>query len=174
MAGLTGESILSLHKWKGAPRSYGLADKMPESSVYASAVDGVNLLALNDVTGAGHWLFHGYKRAILSEEGVNRENAVPVPGYVPNVIALVIQTIDADTNSDGELTEKDRQSLYFYRPGMQFAEKFLDADYIVSRGQTDTNGFLVVYERGKSAIAATYSIPDFKLRSEKQVPSVPN
>jgi hypothetical protein len=173
--GFTGESILSLHKWKGAPRSYGLAaTELRDSSSYASAVDGVNLLALNDATGTGHWLFHGYRRAVLSEMGMTREGAAPVPGVVPNAVALVIRTIDADTNNDGELAEKDRQSLYFYRPGMQFAEKFLDADHIISREQTDTDSFLVVYERGKSAIAATYGIPGFKLKSEKQVPSVPN
>jgi len=139
-----------------------------------STIDGVNLLALSGSLGDGHWLFHGYGRAVLSEVGMVREGAVPVPGVVSDATALVIQTIDADTNNDGELTEKDRQSLYVYRPGMQFAEKFLDADYIISREQTSTGSFLVVYERGKSAIAATYSVPDFKLKSEKTIPSVPD
>jgi hypothetical protein len=144
------------------------------SQSYVNTLDGVNLLTINGSTGVGHWLFHGYGRAVLSEEGMIREHAVPVPGGTSDVMALVIQTIDADTNQDGELTEKDQQSLYVYRPGMQFAEKFLDADYIISREQTSADSFLVVYERGKLATAATYSIPDFKLKSEKPIPSVPN
>jgi hypothetical protein len=171
--GFAGENILSLHKWNGVPRSYGLAMEMRVSSSYMGAIDGVNLLALSGSTGAGHWLFHGYKRVVVSEAGMVRDSVPPVPGVVPNPIALVIQTIDADTNNDGEFTEKDKQSLYVYRPGMQFAEKFLDADYIVSREQIDADHFLVVYEHGRSAIAATFSIPDFKLKSERPIPSVP-
>jgi len=171
---LAKENIFSLRKWDGSPRSYGLAMQMTLSRSYVSSLDGVNLLALDDTTGAGHWLFHGYNRAVVSEEGVTVTKFVPVPGAVAESIALVVQTIDSDTNKDGELTDKDRQSLYVYQPGMQFAEKLLDADYIISRTQTSADSFLVVYERGKSAVAVTYTVPDFKLKSEKPLPSVPN
>jgi hypothetical protein len=172
---LKGENVFSLHKWNGSPQTYGLSMPMVARSrvSYFSALNGVNLLAVDSSTGVGHWLFHGYQRAVLSDQGLTRDAEVN-SAEVPPALILVIQTIDADTNKDGELTEKDTQSLYVYRAGTQFAEKFLDADYIISREQTSADSFLVVYERGKSAVAATYSIPDFKLKSEKPIPSVPN
>lgn len=171
---LVGKNIFSLRKWTGSPQSNGLA--MTEARVQASyitALNGVNLLAVDTVSGSGQWIFHGYRRAILSAQGLERVTDGN-DNETPTALVLIIQTIDADTNNDGELTDKDEQSLYFYRPGMPFAEKFLDADYIISREQTSANTFLVVYERGKTAIAATFSIPELKLILEKPVPSVPN
>ncbi len=168
---LVGKSIFSLRKWNGSPQSNGLA--VTEARSQASALNGVNLLAVDTMSGSGQWIFHGYSRAIVSEQGLARVGDSD-DNETPRAMVLVIQTIDADSNKDGELTDKDEQSLYFYRPGMAFAEKFLDADYIISRQQTDANTFLVVYERGKTAIAATYSIPDLRLILEKPLPSVPN
>jgi hypothetical protein len=86
----------------------------------------------------------------------------------------VIHTIDADTNKDGALTNKDQQSLYLYRPGVGLAVKLLDADLVLSTAQADDAHYLVVYERGRDAIAATYSLPDFKLVSQKRIPPVPD
>jgi len=170
---LVGKSIFSLRKWNGSPQSNGLAVTEARSEAsYITPLNGVNLLAVDTSSGSGQWIFHGYSRAIVSEQGLER--VTDNDNETPTALVLIIQTIDADTNKDGELTDKDQQSLYFYRPGMEFAEKFLDADYIISREQTSANTFLVVYERGKTAFAATFSIPGLDLILEKPIPSVPN
>jgi hypothetical protein len=178
-----GESFFALGRWDGAPKVYGLAMMSRRSPPYTS-VNAVNLLAIDGTSGAGHWLFRGFSRAVLSEDmivkpGVKPSPANPdVPGQITgrggDVLALVIHTIDADTDKDGALTQKDRQSLYIYRPGSGFATKLIDVDYLLSSEQMGDGRYLVVYERGKTAVAAAYSLPDFKPVSEKPVPSVPN
>jgi len=52
------------------------------------------------------------------------------------------------------------------------AVRLLAADLIVSGQQTSSDHYLVVYENGSSAIAATFSIPEFKLVAEKPLPKV--
>jgi hypothetical protein len=179
------EDIFQLGRWDGSPNEYGLQDIIvaPRSAVYTGP-NTVNLLAVDDVSGASHWLFRGYDREIVRQETVTKRDEEPgpptvaAPGtpapYGNHSIALVIHTIDADTDKDGELTGKDRQSLYIYRPGMGFAVKLLDADLVLSTAQADDAHYLVVYERGRDAIAATYSLPDFKLVSQKRIPPVPD
>lgn len=144
----------------------------------------MNLLAVDGTNGSGHWLFHGFNREIVSEDTVTRTGdrsdsvAVAIPGNIAtsraSAIAIVVHTIDADTNKDSALTDKDKQSLYVYRPGMGFATKLIDVDYLLSSTQTNGARYLVVYERGKTAFASIYSLPDFNLVSERPLPSVPN
>jgi hypothetical protein len=180
-ASLPHEKILALRRWKGAPASYGLAKSrvLEESSAYISAehsyVDVVNLLLIDTVSGTSRWLFNGYKRLVSSQEiiyaGGPRSWAVEPSQNQP--IALVIHSVDADTNNDGEFDSKDDQSLYYLRPNDSRAVKFFSAKYMLSTGETDRGDYLVVYEKGRSAFAATFRVPDFKLKSLKQLPAVP-
>ncbi|HWA89764.1 MAG TPA: hypothetical protein VG889_07005 [Rhizomicrobium sp.] len=173
-----GEVLFQLGRWDGAPNKYGLADITVRSPSEYGGPNTVNLLAVDGATGAGHHLFRGYDREIVSWNAVTRPgdkpDSVPVPGQPiasgPAAIALVIRTIDADTDKDGALTAKDKQSLYVYRPGDGLATKLIDVDYLLSSDRTDGAHYLVVHERGKTAYAASYSLPDFKLLSEKPVP----
>jgi len=174
------EELIALDRWNGSPQSYGLQEMRLTSASYIERLRSVNLLAIDQNTVESHWVFRGYDRAIITDDTVY--DAVPSgpavpwgPGAaLPSAIALVMTVVDSDTNKDGELTEKDRQSLYVYRPGATEAVRLLTADLIVSRQQSRNDRYLVVYENGSSAIAATYSVPDFKLIVEKQLPKVPN
>lgn len=178
------EALFQLGRWEGAPQTYGLATmKVSSENARYNGPDTVNLLAVDERSGAGHWLFHGYGREIVSEEAITMKltpeiaavfspNAAPANGEV--TIALAIRTIDADTDKDGALTAKDRQSFYVYRAGTGFATKLTAVDYVISSEQADDTHYLLVYERGDTAIAATYSLPDFKLISEKKLPGVPD
>lgn len=169
-----GEEVLfGLGRWDGSPKSHGLlmtreVRLASESSRYNDP-NTVNLLVVDGRTDTGHWLFHGYGRLVASEDIITK-------GAAPNTVAvaLVIRTIDADTDKDGEMTYKDRQSFYVYRRGTGYATKLIDVDYVLSHEQVDDANFLLVYERGRTAYAATYSLPDFKLVSEKPLPEVPN
>ncbi len=177
------EELIALDRWNGAPETYGLQHMELRASVSYGAsyisTRSVNLLAIDQSTVESHWIFQGYDRAILADDSVY--DVLPSPifplgaGPTPSsAIALVITVVDSDTNKDGELSEKDRQSLYVYRPGEAEAVRLLTADLIVSRQQSRNDRYLVVYENGSSAIAATYSVPDFKLIVEKPLPKVPN
>jgi hypothetical protein len=174
---LRGEQFYALQRWKGSPSSYGLAmaDLTIASSSAYHYTDAVNLLAVNTGTGASHWLFDGYRRAVIDQRAIYSGGPL-VSNELPtskDPTALVIRTVDNDTNNDGQLDFKDRQTLYAYRPGDTRAVKFFEADYIISMGEVEGGNFFVVYEKGQSAIAATFSVPDFKLKSQHQLPNVP-
>lgn len=170
------EQFYVLQRWKGAPSSYGLADVMATSSPAYRYNDAFNLLAVNTTTGSSHWLFEGYRRAVVDQESIYRGGPAPVvpPPVAPAPIALVIRTVDKDTNNDGRFDFSDRQSLYYYRIGDERASKFFEAEYILSMREVEGGNFFVVYEEGQSAIAATFRVPDFKLLSQHKLPDVPH
>jgi len=172
------EQFYALQRWKGAPSSYGLAMAITVgSSPIYHYTDAVNLLAVNTTTGASHWLFEGYRRAVVDQQSIYSGGpppTVPPPGGSrENPIALVIRTVDRDSNNDGQLDFRDRQALYFYRAGDKSASKFFESEYILSMQEVEGGNFFIVYEKGQSAIAATFRVPDFKLLSQNKLPDVP-
>jgi len=172
------EQFYVLQRWKGAPSSYGLADLVVTSSPAYHFNDAVNLLAVNTTTGASHWLFEGYRRAVVDQQSIYSGGPPPLatpvaPAPPPKPIALVLRTVDKDTNNDGRFDYSDRQSLYYYRSGDERASKFFEAEYILSMREVEGGNFFVVYEEGQSAIAATFRVPDFKLLSQHKLPDVP-
>lgn len=179
VASLSHEQFFALQRWNGSPASYGLAMDLKVTTAFSSSfyhyTDAVNLLALDSATGASHWLFAGYNRKVADQQAIYAGGPL-VPDEskaTPEPIALVIRTVDKDTNGDGQLDYKDGWSLYYYRPGDVRATKFFDADYIISMNEVDNGDFSVVYEKGQSAFGARFHVPDFKLMSEKPLPDVP-
>jgi hypothetical protein len=172
------EQIFALRRWNGSLESYGLARMSLADVAYSSSAhytDAVNLLAVNTTTGASQWLFDGYRRAVIDQQPVYAGGPQAFNPMKPAAepIALVIRAVDKDTNGDGKFDFQDGWSLYYHRPGEARAIKFFQANFILSMQEVDGGDFLVVYEKGKAAIAATFSVPDFKLKSEKPLPDVP-
>jgi hypothetical protein len=168
------EELIPLGRWNGSPETYSLGHI--SSGGYVEETRSPNVLAVNQVTVESHWIFKGYNRNIIANDLIYEAVPNPVPpitGQPASAIALVMTVVDADTNNDDELTEKDRKSLYVYRAGAMEAARLLTADLIVSRQQSGNDRYLVVYENGNSAVAATFSIPEFKLIAEKPLPKVP-
>ena len=168
------EELIALDRWKGSPETYGLMHQEMRAS-YIAQSRSVNLLAIDQGTAESHWIFRGYDRAIIADDPIY-DTVAPRPLETPpaSTIALVMTVVDSDTNKDGELTEKDQQSLYVYRPGATEVVRLVTAGLILSRQQTSSDRYLVVYENGSSATAATFSVPEFKLVAEKLLPKVPN
>jgi hypothetical protein len=141
-APLPHEEMLVLRRWKGSPASYGLAmQRVLAASATHSFEEAVNLLTINTVTGASRWLFSGYSRRVISQEPIyagGPQSPVSDPTQPhSNPIALVIHTVDADSNKDGELDSRDRQSLYVFRPNDNRAAKFFAADRVMLNSETD-------------------------------------
>jgi hypothetical protein len=180
IASLPHEQFFALQRWNGSPSSYGLAMDLKVTTEFSSSfyhyTDAVNLLAVDSASGASHWLFAGYSRRVADQQAIYAGGPfVPDESKAPlQPIALVIRTVDKDTNRDGQLDYKDGWSLYYYRPGDVRATKFFDANYIISMNEVDDGDFSVIYEKGKSAFAVRFHVPDFKLVSEKSLPDVPN
>jgi len=166
------EELIALGRWAGSPESYGLSRGVSERVSPQS--NRVNLLAVDQATAESHWLFKGYDRAIVADEVVYDTISQRPDHSSSSPVALAMLVIDSDTNKDGELTEKDRQSIYIYRPGEAGAVRLLTADLIVSHKQTSNDHYLVIYENGSAGVAASYSLPEFKLIAEKPLPKVPN
>ena len=157
----TREELFALKRWKGA--GYGASS--------ANAQD-VNLLIVDDGDATSHWLFRGYDRTILSRDEVHASDVADINAYSP-VVALVLTVLDADTNKDGRIDGKDRQSLYVYRVGGASAVKFFTADDVLSARQVGTDRYLVIFENGNKAAAQIFSMVDFKPLSQKPLPDVP-
>ncbi|HWY64097.1 MAG TPA: hypothetical protein VNX61_02705 [Rhizomicrobium sp.] len=167
------EELVALDRWRGSPETDGVAESAVSSARYVQS-RRVNLLAVDQVTAESHWLFKGYDRAIVADDTVYDSISLRRDQASSSPIALVMIVADSDTNKDGEMSEEDRQTLYVYRPGTAQAVRLLTADLIVSRLQTSDDRYLVIYENGSSAVAATFSIPEFKLIVQKPLPKVPN
>jgi hypothetical protein len=132
----------------------------------------VNLLVVNNVSAASHWLFRGTDRTILARSEVHASDIVDFNVYSP-VVALVLTVADADSNEDDRIDGKDRQSLYFYRVGAAAAVKFFTADRVLAAQQVGTDRYLVIYESGNKAAVQLFSMLDFKPLSQNPLPDVP-
>jgi hypothetical protein len=188
--GNSGDVLFALGEWQGNPAVYGLQD-ISGAHDYREPRD-VNLLLVDGMTSESRWLFRGNHRNIVTWSVVTAASApqepaatgpvvIPAPGFdgsiapnIPGVAALVVTVVDTDTNKDGELGDGDSRSLYVYRPGGGEAVKLLTADIVKVSSQVGTDRYVVVYEKGKSAMTAVYSVPEFKLLSERPLPNVPN
>ena len=179
ISALPHEEFLALQRWDGSPESNGLAMDLKATAGFSSSsyqyTDAVNILSVNISAGTSHWLFAGYSRRIVDQQAIYAEDPLAPSGSKTsaNPIALVIRTVDKDTNGDGQLDYRDGWSLYYYRPGDVKATKFFDAAYIISMNDLYGGNFSVIYEKGRSAFAARFHVPDFKLVSEKPLPDVP-
>jgi len=168
----THEQLFVLRRWEGDPQEFGLADVKVSSSYRGIDIDDVNLLLVDDDTGDARWLFPGYERLIASEQSIDGPNLIPGT-QVRTTVGLIIDAVDADTDKDGKLTERDRHTLYGYRLDTGRAVKIVSADLILGTRQIGTDRLVVTYEDGKAANVAIYSLSDFKLISQKPLPDVP-
>jgi len=159
----TREVVFVLKRWKGDPDEYGAS---------SSGAQDVNLLVVDDGNATSHWLFRGTDRTILSRDEVHALDVANFNAFSP-VVALVLTVLDADTNKDGRIDRKDRESLYFYRVGSASAVEFFTADHVLAAEQVGTDRYLVIYENGNKAAAALFSMIDFKPLSQRPLPDVP-
>ena len=150
----TREEIFVLKRWKGGPEARD-----------------VNLLVVNNLSAASHWLFRGTDRMILARDEVHASDVADFNAYSP-VVAVVLTVADADTNKDDRIDGKDRQSLYFYRVGGASAVKFFTADRVLVAQQAGADRYLVIYENGDKAAAQLFSLLDFKPLSQSPLPDV--
>lgn len=134
------------------------------------APDVANIMEV-DVENHGFWLFKGANRTITMRDGV-RKGELPdgAPTDSRPVIALVLWVVEKDANKDGEYGAGDPISVYVWRIGEEKVTKLLDAEEGLSTGQISGTKYGVVYQKSGKNIAATYSIPDFKLISERVLP----
>lgn len=140
------------------------------SMSYFSGVWPVNILMLRGDTGQGQWLFSGDSRIV---DGMFEVHALaPAQTPAPNPVkGLLITVTDADTDGDGALTDRDRQSLYTYKPGHTGVTKLLAADRIISLTQTDAENVLVVYRDGQAIKDAVVSTGELAIRLHTVLPA---
>jgi hypothetical protein len=159
----TREVVFVLKRWKGDPGGDGAS---------SSGAQDANLLVVDDGNATSHWLFRGADRTILSRDEVHASDVANFNSFSP-VVALVLTVLDADTNKDGKIDGKDRESLYFYRVGGASAVAFFTADHILAAQQVGSDRYLVIYENGNKAAAQLFSMIDFKPLSQRPLPDVP-
>lgn len=149
------------------------------SSIYPvfHAGDATNVMIVDEKTGEGHWLFTGTDRGIVARDAIYQGAPVvnaPVGVDPRPVIGLVMWVAQSDTNKDGQLTQDDAVTLYSWHQGETSAVKMLSADDVLTGGQEGADRYMVVYRQGKTLKSAFYSVPDFKLLSEKVLPEPPH
>lgn len=158
--------LFVLRRWSGEPREFGL------SSYSGPDAQDVNYLFVNGQTGASQWVFRGNNRLIVSNDSITA--GAPNFKGVSLSIAIVTTVVESDTDKDGELSTKDRKTLYGYHIGGVAPAKMLSADTILGARQIDDDKYLIAYMNGKALKAAVFSIADFKMVSERPIPNVPN
>lgn len=138
---------------------------------YAETGEVANIMEIDDKTGEGHWLFKGADRNITFRGGV-RKGDLPDGAATDDrpLIGLVLWVVEKDANKDGSYGFEDPISAYVWRFGETKPTKLFEADDGLSTGQMNGKLYAVVYVKGGKHISATYSIPDFKLVSEKVLP----
>jgi hypothetical protein len=150
--------------------------KIKGKPVTPEAAATVNILVSDKKKNSKTWLFKGFNRAIIGQEAMltgrwyYREPEIDedMPVHL-----IVLKVVDADTNGDGALNGDDRQALYVCRFEGGEPEKILEADQIWQDNQKGKTFFVSYRETGK-AYFATYSLPDFKLVSQDEIPDMPN
>ncbi len=152
----TSEALFVLRRWKARDAS--------SASAKSNAQD-VNLLAVSGNDAAGRWLLHGTNQRIMSRDELHLSDVAAYNGTSP-VVALVLTVAEQGTNAD-------RESLYLYRVGSANAVRFFTADRILTNQQIGTDRYLAIYENGKTAGMALFSLVDFRLLSDKPLPDIP-
>ncbi len=164
---------------------YILTRNVPSSSMapavsispYGYGVQEIANVMVIDANADGHWLFKGVKRSILTRDAIHQgaqQSATIMAGPDPRpVIGLVMLVIEGDANKDGVFNERDPLQVTVWKKGATEAVKLLDIDEAVSLGLTDAEHYQVVYKKGTQTRAAAYSVPDFKLISDKVLPDTP-
>lgn len=151
---------------------WGKADGHP---VTLAASATVNLLVQDKKTNANHWLFSGFDRAILAEVPIltgrwyyhepQSDDDVPVE-------LMVLRVVEADSDNDGVLTSRDRQTLYAVRLPAAAPEKILTADQIYFTRQM-AKTFQVSYREAGHSYLVSYSLPDFKEAVRSEISAMP-
>jgi hypothetical protein len=174
----TDEVVFGLNRADGSENPYKLRHLLASGSYERPSTLEVNLLVVRG-DGSSQWLFRGNNRAILSQNeicAIKEFQQVSVMGVEPTcktTSALVIDVSGIRVDEKGEYEMTTPESLYVYRPGGREPEKFATADVIRTSRQLGINRYVVVSETGGKATTAIYSIPDFKLISQKPLPNVP-
>jgi hypothetical protein len=150
--------LYRLVRWDEAKRSTA-------RTPYATAAT-VNILVVDKVTGANHWLFHGFDRSILSQDPLMSSVAVNENDDTERgspIRCLVLRVADTGW----------QQSLYVWRYDGNEPLKILTADQIWMADQIERDKYLVSYKTGPLAFFATYSVPDFTLLSQVPIQNMP-
>lgn len=150
--------------------------KIDGKPVTPEAAATVNILIADKKKDTRTWLFKGNSRVILGQEALltgrwyYREPEIDedIPVHL-----IVLKVVEADTNGDGVFSADDRQSLYVARFEGGPPDKILTADQIWQDNQRGKTFFVSYRDQGK-AWFATYSLPDFKLISQNEIPDMPH
>lgn len=134
-----------------------------------TAPETVNLMAIG-ANGEGHWLFKGTKQSIIARDMVREGPAPLVQGY-PTVdtrpVIAAVMWVCEDAKSVA------KPVAYLWKKGATEAVKLFEMDEGVGLGQMAEDRYQIVYKKGKETRAAVYSVPDFKLISDKALPEAP-
>jgi hypothetical protein len=142
----------------------------------------LNVMVLDEKTGAGHWLFADNKQTIPMRDALYE--GAPVAHTTPYEGAPVAHTTPStDTRPvlgmvmvvvpEAQAKAAKTQVIYAWTKRLGDAKKLVEMDEIVSIGQPEENRYVVIYRKGKALKSATYSVPDFKLLSEIDLPAAP-
>lgn len=148
-----------------------------ELAVPTPTYDDVNVMIIDDKTGEGHWLFPGRNQLIVARDAIYEGSSPPgaAVGTDPRpIIAMVIHVVEEDTNNDGKLSGADEVTLYLWRKDKPELVKLLTSDRGAGGGLAGPDRYIVNYGKDNKERVAAYSVPDFKLIYDKELPAPPH
>jgi len=141
---------------------------IPKFSSYRAESRSVyNYLYLNTADLSTWWLFDRTDKLITGVHDLRAEIESP---HKP-VIATVWEAVTGDTDSDGHLTQNDREAIYFCgADGKKPIQIIPPTDGMESIQQIPPGQMLITYRRGNDLVAAIFSVTDGSKIKESTLP----
>lgn len=118
-----------------------------------------------------HWLYDKHSNSIRTFSLLSKENNFDKS---ETVVALYIEVIKNDTNSDGELNDEDLSIVALIKPnGHQYIEIEKSIQSVIDKAVSDDGEhFLILAQIDNSVWLKKYSLTNFKKVSEKVITEV--
>ncbi len=142
-----------------------------EGPSYYGMSEAVNVMLIDDDTAEGHWAFKGVNRAIILRDAI-RKGPLEATATIDArpVIGLLMWVQEYDVAKNGARVTKPGVTFYRWTISKAEAVKLLTVQEGLASGQIDANRYSIVYRKDGKIISAMYSLPDFKLITEKVLP----
>lgn len=162
-----GNTVLVLNRFAPFPTA-----AMPSDFEGYTPKRAINIMVLDEKAGTGHWLFATNKQFIALRDALYQGPVVThtTPATDTRPLLGMVMEVAPDAEKPGV---SKPEAIYAWTKRLGEAKKLLDVDAMISVDQTAEDRYVVIYRKGKAIKSATYSVPDFKLLSEGDLPAAP-
>lgn len=145
------------------------SDQSYSQSYYSkSSASYRNFLFINSSTNKQNWLFPNNKWLITHKTLLSENTSCDSTHEVSGLLYIIVKK---DTDGDKRLTNKDKVTVILSSPsGDSYTEILPSIDRMIGHNVVSSDAFLILYKKDGVAYSAKYSLHDFSLINESDVP----